>query len=146
MDSKKTGYFAQETVPSNSADYARALERVVARKRALIPIAGLRNPRIGTPDAGTSWIWCQGYDWVMGFFSCQLWLCHQLTGDPVFAGAARARRSQFRRVLADRRSQDHDIGFLFSLHAVADWRATGDPAARDMALSAAHILLGRFRE
>lgn len=146
MDSKKTGYFAQDMVPRSSADHAQALERVVARTGSLISIAGLRNPRIGTPDGGTSWIWCRGYDWVMGFFSGQLWLCHQLTGDPVFSGAARARRTQFRRVLEDRRSQDHDIGFLFSLHAVADWKATGDRAARDMALAAAGILLGRFRE
>ncbi len=146
MDSKTTDYFATERVTAGDAGYARALARCVERTRALLPQAGLRNPRIGLPDGGKQWIWCEGYDWVMGFFSGQLWLSHQLSGDPVFLGAARARRQQFQWVLDNRRAQDHDIGFLFSLHAVADWKMTGDPVAREMGLAAARILLSRFRE
>lgn len=146
MDTIKTSYFASETTPADVATYDQALGRSVDRLRALLPRAGLRNPRIGTPNGGKRWIWCQGYDWVMGFLSGQLWLAYQLSGDPVFSGAARARRPQFQYVLDHRKAQDHDIGFLFSLHSVADWRMTGDPVAREMGLSAARILLARFRE
>lgn len=145
MDTKKTDYFASERFVLGDDAFCHALDRCVERTRKLLPRAGLRNPRIGAPD-GNRWLWCHGYDWVMGFFSGQLWLSHQLSGDPVFSGAARARRSQFRWVLDNRRAQDHDIGFLFSLHAVADWKTTGCQEARNMGLAAAQILLSRFRE
>ncbi|SNS16828.1 glycoside hydrolase family 88 protein [Tropicimonas sediminicola] len=146
MDSKSSSYFASDEIAAGNAAYADALGRVVDRTRELLLVAGLRNPRIGEAGGGTRWVWCEGYDWVMGFFSGQLWLSFQLSGDPVFSGAARARRAQFQWVLDNRRAQDHDLGFLFSLHSVADWRMTGDPAAREMALAAARILMSRFRE
>jgi unsaturated chondroitin disaccharide hydrolase len=145
MDTRHTSYFAAESRSTGHDAYQAALGRAVARTEKTLARAGVRNPKIG--DAGNGWTWCSpGYDWVMGFFSGQLWLAHQLTGNPVFAQAARARRPQFARVLENRRFQDHDIGFLFSLHAVADWRMTGDRDARSMALEAARILLSRFRE
>lgn len=146
MDSTKTDYFAAERIALHEDAFDRALERCVARLRGVLPRAGLRNPRIGMPDGGTRWIWCEGYDWVMGFFSGQLGLCHQLSADPVFAQAIRARRPQFQWVLDNRHAQDHDLGFLFSLHAVADWSLTGDRQAREMALAAARLLVSRFRE
>ena len=91
----------------------------------MIRVTGLRNPKIGTSE--NRWIYCDGSDWVMGFLSGELWLAHQLTAEPVFAQAARARRSQFRSVLDDRRAMDHDLGFIFSLHSVAEWLSTGEP-------------------
>lgn len=146
MDSKRTSYFTAEQDRTGHDGFGATLDLCVQRQKRLLPIAGLRNPRIGTQDGTNRWLWCSGYDWVMGFFSGQLWLSYQLSGDPAFSGAARARRPQFQRVLEDRRAQDHDIGFLFSLHSVADYRMTGDLRARDMALDAARILLSRFRE
>lgn len=145
MDSRHTTYFAAEFRPRGQDAYQDALLRAVSRTRETLAQAGLRNPKIGAD--GNRWVYCaSGYDWVMGFFSGQLWLAHQLAGDPAFAHAARARRPQFARVLKERRLQDHDIGFLFSLHAVADWRMSGDRDARAMALEAARILVSRFRE
>lgn len=136
-------YFARETVATAIADHQMTLERCVERLREQMPVVGLRNPKIGT--AGNRWIYCDGPDWVMGFHSGELWLAYQLTGDPAFAGAAKARRPEFRRVLDNRRFRDHDLGFQFSLHSVADWRMTGDDVARAMALDAARLLAERFR-
>ena len=81
---------------------------------------------------------------MISFHSGQLWLAAHLTGDPVFVTAARARRPAFRWLLEHAEARDHDLGFQFSLHSVGDWLTTGDPVARDMALTAARFLLARF--
>ena len=144
MELQKSTYFASEVfVPGDDA-FQSALMRCVARLREMIPVTGLRNPKIGSSD--NHWIYCDGSDWVMGFLSGKLWLAHQLTADPVFAQSARARQTQFRAVLDDRKAMDHDLGFMFSLHSVAEWLATGDNVARAMAVEAARALVARFRE
>lgn len=124
--------------------YQAALDRCVAKVKAVLPQFGLRNPKIGNADLG--WTFCSPRDWVVGFFSGQLWLAATLTGDPVFREAAQARRPAFRYILEHRHARDHDLGFQFSLHAVADWRVTGSTVAREMALHAAQALLARFDE
>ena len=141
---QKTSYFDTDTDRGGDDRYQQALLRCVTKLRALLPVAGLRNPKIGTPN--NQWIWCDGPDWVMGFLSGQLWLAYQLSADPVFAAAVRARRPQFRTALDSRKARDHDLGFIFSLHSVADWLSTGDEVARAMGIEAARALVARFRE
>jgi unsaturated chondroitin disaccharide hydrolase len=124
--------------------YQDALVRCVERHRTLMPVHGLRNPKIGLPNL--TWSYCGPYDWVVGFHSGQLWLALQLTGDPVFLNAARARRPVFARILQNRHARDHDLGFQFSLSCVADWLMTGAPDAHALALQAARTLLARYHE
>jgi unsaturated chondroitin disaccharide hydrolase len=109
-----------------------------------MPVHGLRNPKIGLPDL--TWSYCGPYDWVVGFHSGQLWLALQLSGDPVFLNAARARRPVFAGILQNRHARDHDLGFQFSLSCVADWLMTGSDEARQLALRAARALLARYHE
>jgi unsaturated chondroitin disaccharide hydrolase len=127
----------------SSDRYQQALERCVSKLRVVMPVVGLRNPKIGRPDL--SWTYCGPFDWVMSFQSGQLWLALQLTGDPVFLNAARARRPAFRQILQNRHARDHDLGFQFSLSCVADWLMTGSSEARELGLRAAEALLARFR-
>ncbi|MFW5771718.1 MAG: glycoside hydrolase family 88 protein, partial [Phototrophicaceae bacterium] len=47
--------------------------------------------------------------------------------------------------LDDKIRLNHDLGFLFTLSARAQWQLTGDPAAHALALRAARVLLGRYR-
>lgn len=126
------------------ARYQAALERCVEKLRATMPVIGLRNPKIGLAD--NAWQYCSDIDWVIGFQSGQLWLALQLTGDPVFLNAARARRPAFRKILSNRLSRDHDLGFQFSLSCVADYMMTADREARDMGLKAAEALASRFHD
>lgn len=145
-NTQKTSYFSGDTdgLPDGKPDYQAALLRCVQRLRDVLPVAGLRNPKIGRSD--NSWAWCDGPDWVMGFLSGELWLAYQLTGDTTFSNAARARRGGFRQMLDDRKARDHDLGFVFSLSSVAEWQLTGDQTARAMAIEAARALVARFRE
>ena len=137
-------YRTVEMAGGAAADKSRqqALERCVQRLRDTMPVIGLRNPKIGLADH--SWSYCGPYDWVIGFLAGQYWLALTLTGDPVFLNAARARRAAMRGILRHRDAQDHDLGFQFSLTCVSEWMMTGDREARDMALEAAVLLLGRY--
>lgn len=144
MNAPANPYFASRAVPRARIEHQKALERVVARLADTMPTIGLRNPKIG--GEGDRWHFCNPGDWVISFHSGQLWLAYQLTGDVAFRNAAQARRPDFRYILEHRKVRDHDLGFQFSLHSVADWQMTGDREARAMALEAAGLLLARFRE
>jgi unsaturated chondroitin disaccharide hydrolase len=109
-----------------------------------MPIIGLRNPKIGRPDH--TWAYCDPFDWVISFYSGQLWLAAQLTGDPAFVVQAQARRQAFRHILVNPKEFDHDLGFQFSLSCVADWKMTGNEDARALALRAAEALSRRFNQ
>lgn len=137
-------YFANALRPAslNRAEHQIALERCIGKVREILPVIGVRNPKIGIDNL--KWSYCAPGDWVISFMSGQLWLALQLTGDPIFLNAARARRPAFRDILRNRRSQNHDLGFQFSLSCVADWRMTGSGEAHDMALDAARGLVSRY--
>ena len=146
MSAERDSYFggvSEKAALRSTERYQQTLERCVAKLRSTMPIGGLRNPKIGSPDL--TWTYCGPFDWVMSFQSGQLWLALQLTGDPVFLNAARARRQAFRRILQNRHARDHDLGFQFSLSCVADWLMTGSPEARELGIRAAEALLARFR-
>lgn len=121
-----------------------ALEGAVAKIRSLVPRHGLRNPRI-TPAGSRKYHYCDADEWVASFWPGQMWLAHSLTGDPALLHSARMRRPYFANVLAHPEWHDHDLGFLFSLSAVADYRLTGAPEARAMAIRAAEALAARWR-
>jgi unsaturated chondroitin disaccharide hydrolase len=108
-----------------------------------MPIIGGRNPKVGTADL--DWEYCQPGDWVSGFLCGQYWLAYHLTGDSVFANSARLRYTEFRDLLTRPTTLDHDLGFQFSLSAVADWTSTGNGDARALALEAADCLFALYR-
>lgn len=146
MNIEANSYFAAAEpafVTRHAQRHQQAIERCVDKLRQTMPVIGLRNPKIGT--ASNHWTYCAPFDWVVSFQAGQLWLALQLTGDPMFLNAARARRPVFRAILGHRQAQDHDLGFQFSLGCVADWLMTGDRESRGMALEAARLLLDRYR-
>ena len=144
MNAPRNPYYASVAASRAVAHHQAALMRAVDRLSAMMPVIGLRNPKIGRADL--TWDYCNGPDWVMSFHSGQLWLAHQLTGDPAFRDNAQARRPGFRAVLQNRKARDHDLGFQFSLSAVADWRMTGATEARELGLRSAEALVARFNE
>lgn len=85
--------------------------------------------------------------WVGGFWTGLNYLCHEMSGDHTFLEAARKSRHRFiKRLYENKKSLDHDIGFLFTLSCVADYKITGDLEARKIALDAADMLANRFNE
>ncbi len=125
--------------------FAKALSRVIAKIGQLAQVFGLRNPRMGI--AGTyTYEFCTEDEWVAGFWPGQLWLAYSLTGDERLRNSARARRGYFQRVLENPAWHDHDLGFLFLLSCVAEFKLTGSDGARTMALRAADFLAARWRQ
>ncbi|MFD2880267.1 glycoside hydrolase family 88 protein [Paenibacillus rhizoplanae] len=84
-------------------------------------------------------------DWTASFWTGMVWLAYEWTGDSRYREAAEEQLDSFRRRVEERIAVDtHDLGFLYSLSAVAAYRITGNPAAREMALEAAGLLADRY--
>jgi len=122
-----------------------ALGRVVSKVDSLIPQFGLRNPRISIPDT-LQYQFCIPDEWVASFWTGQLWLAHSITGQEHFKNSARMRTPYVQTVLEHPEWHDHDLGFLFSLSCVADYKLTGCERSRSMALRAADFLAARWRQ
>ena len=83
--------------------------------------------------------------WVGGFWTGMNYLCYELTKEEAFLKAARASGHRFsKRLYENPETLDHDIGFLYSLSSVADYKITGSLSARKMALDAADVLAARY--
>lgn len=124
--------------------FAAMLDRCIAKLRAVSPLDGDRAPRIGNPDL--TWTYCPDHDWVASFRIGTLWLSYQKTGDGFFRDRARVRDAYYDQLLITPDWHDHDLGFLYSLSAVADFRMTGNRVARERALAGADLLAARFVE
>ena len=85
--------------------------------------------------------------WTTSFWTGMRWLAWELTGDDRFRTAARRDTADFaRRVNFAEDLDTHDLGFLYTLSCVADWRLTGHGPARAAAISAADHLMRRLLE
>lgn len=124
--------------------FTHALHQALRTLRFTIPRMGSDRPEIGLPDF--SYARSQRHFWVEGFWSGQLWLAYAISADPIFYQAARQQRAYFAARLDLPETHDHDLGFLYSLSAVADYRLTGDPEARRIGLAAAEALAARFNQ
>jgi unsaturated chondroitin disaccharide hydrolase len=122
--------------------YSNTLTQTFDTIRRTIPKMGTNAPCIGNDDL--TYARCERDFWVEGFWSGQLWLAYDETKDTVFRDAARAQRPYFFERLDRPESQDHDMGFLYSLSLVADYKLTRDIDAHRGALRAAESLAGRY--
>ncbi|WP_322804367.1 glycoside hydrolase family 88 protein [Vibrio alfacsensis] len=137
---------SEMTYPSvryNAYDFQQHLLKVVDFTKGNIRKIGINNPKIGTVD--NQWVYCGASDWVSSFWTGQLWLCYQLTGQEEFKNSANFRKAYFKEMLANPNWHDHDLGFQFSLSCVAGHILTGDDEYKQMAIEAAHSLYLRFR-
>lgn len=86
-------------------------------------------------------------DWTNGFWTGMLWLAYEYTGDDKYKKVAQIHTENFEeRYNNDFVLNHHDLGFLYSLSAVADYRITGSEKARELGLKAANKLKGRYQE
>lgn len=107
---------------------------------------GKRCPMIGKGPQDYRWDYpaAEGYFWTDSFFTGELWLAYMLTGESKFKNCARMRNAHLKEILDRPLWLNHDLGFEFSLSAVADYKLTGNEEARDLALRAADALRSRF--
>ncbi|MEC0372247.1 glycoside hydrolase family 88 protein [Paenibacillus chibensis] len=85
-------------------------------------------------------------DWTEGFWSGILWLSYEYSKDSDIHRAAVSNIQSFtERLRLESCLEHHDIGFLYSLSALAAWIIDGEESARQTALQAADLLLKRWR-
>lgn len=87
-----------------------------------------------------------GNAWTSGFWPGLLWLAFEATGDERFKREGLSYVPLLNERLNKKLWVDHhDLGFLYSLSCVAAHKLTGDPAARDVAIRAAELMLTRYK-
>ena len=84
------------------------------------------------------------YWWTNGFWPGMLWIMYHSTGEEKYLKTARIIEERLDSALAGFEGLHHDVGFMWILTSVLDWRLTGDKTARKRALHAANILAGRY--
>jgi unsaturated chondroitin disaccharide hydrolase len=117
---------------------AESLARIRRHHRAI----GQQFPTIGE---GSRYQLTENAHWLAGFWTGLLWLAYAATGEEDLRAHAESLLPTFQQRLVKRVHITHDLGFLFTLSARAQWQMTGDPAARELALQAAEELLRRYR-
>ncbi|GEA49900.1 glucuronyl hydrolase [Vibrio inusitatus NBRC 102082] len=124
-------------VKTIKADIVESIQRNVSR-------IGTRNPMVGDDGPDFEYLYPEDYFWTDSFWTGQLWLAYGLTGDESLKNSARTRNAHLETILNTPLWIDHDLGFLFSLSVVADYKLTGCEKAKSLGLRAADALRNRF--
>ena len=83
--------------------------------------------------------------WTNGFWGGLMWLMYDATKNEDYKLTARRSEELLDPAFSDIDQLHHDVGFMWHLSAGADYRLTGDKAARNRALLAAMTLASRFK-
>lgn len=113
------------------------LDRVAQNAR----IWGEQFPTVGE---GTRYQITENNHWLAGFWTGLLWLAYAVSDREDLRLKAETLLGSFRDRLDRRIHITHDLGFLYTLSARAQWQLTGDAASRDLALQAARDLARRY--
>lgn len=138
----------QRWLASEDTDKAllnEALRYSVERVRQNLPMFTYAFPSLTAP--GGRYYPIPNTQWTTGFWSGMIWTAYALTKEEEFLRSGKIQTILFReRLDTDNEMQNHDIGFLYSLSAAADYKLTGDEFARETAIGAAYRLTKMYRE
>lgn len=84
--------------------------------------------------------------WTNGFWPGILWLAHRQTNQQHYADLAVRVEKKLDQAFLDFYGLHHDVGFMWQLSAVANYKLTGDQAAAKRGYLAASILASRFNQ
>lgn len=124
----------------------KALDYCINKERENIDIFGKLYPcpqsRDYLYDGQTN------YEWTNSFYTGMLWLAYEMTKEECFLKKAKEHSVDFKDRIENRLDtlNTHDIGFLYILSCVADYKVTGDENAKNVALKATELLSKRFSE
>lgn len=82
--------------------------------------------------------------WTNGFWTGILWRMYEITQKPMYREYAEKLEEKLDAVIEDFEILHHDVGFMWLLSGVADYRLTGNSKSRKRGLHAASTLAGRF--
>lgn len=82
--------------------------------------------------------------WTNGFWTGILWMMYETAQKPMYREYAERLEEKLDAVIEDFDALHHDVGFMWLLSAVADYRLTQNPRSRKRGMHAAGTLAGRF--
>jgi unsaturated chondroitin disaccharide hydrolase len=82
--------------------------------------------------------------WTNGFWPGLLWLLYRETGEARLQALAESCEAKLDEPLQAYEPLHHDVGFMWSLSAVANYKLTGNTLSKRRALTAASHLMGRY--
>lgn len=82
--------------------------------------------------------------WTNGFWPGLLWLVYRETGNESLKDTASLIEANMDAVLTDYYPLHHDVGFMWSLCSVANYKLSGNELSKRRAMTAASHLAGRF--
>jgi len=124
------------------AGFQIALAELLDRIRRHYRAFGDRFPVVGE---GRHYQFAGNDHWLAGFWTGLLWLAYAATGEEDLRAQAESLLGSFEERLDNQVHITHDLGFLFTLSARAQWQMTGEEKARQLALRAANELVQRYR-
>lgn len=128
--------WAKATVSRLIDRFAAERDRVGSKIPYIAEEGAYKKDMSATPE---DLIW-----WTNGFWPGILWQCFGATGDAAFADVARGVEDKLDGALDRYTGLHHDVGFMWLLSAVADYRLTGNERSQARGLHAAHLLAGRY--
>ncbi|GGA19740.1 glycoside hydrolase family 88 protein [Paenibacillus physcomitrellae] len=82
--------------------------------------------------------------WTAGFWPGLLWMLYEESKEPQFRATAEACEERLDEVLDGYDRLDHDLGFMWILTSLANYKLNGSELSRRRAFKAANYLAGRF--
>ncbi len=84
--------------------------------------------------------------WTNGFWGGLMWIMYEQTGNEEYKKTALRSEELMDKAFSDVQQLHHDVGFMWHILAGANYRLTGDMAARNKNLIAAMTLASRYKE
>lgn len=84
--------------------------------------------------------------WTSSFFIGMCFLAYEHSGDRIFLKYEKEYLKSFEERVVHRQHISHDLGFLYTLSCVADYKVTGNPEGKRIALMAANMLAERYHD
>ncbi|MDR0455329.1 MAG: glycoside hydrolase family 88 protein [Treponema sp.] len=133
------------TVPHEAQDWAQQIWRKIEIKMsAQCGRLGVCAPYAAINGRYTDKMTDNIYWWTNGFWPGMLWIMYHAGGEDRYLKTARAIEERLDAALAGFEGLHHDVGFMWMLASVLDWRLTSDKDARRRALHAVNLLAGRY--
>jgi unsaturated chondroitin disaccharide hydrolase len=86
-------------------------------------------------------------DWTASFWIGMLFLAKEITSGTEFDATIASQLAVFKTRLDKKIAlETHDIGFLYSLSAVADYKVNGNETSKQLAIDAADLLMTRYHD
>ena len=137
--------FFKDADKLTEAKIDKAIEQVLEKLKKYIPYFGEGFK----PEASVGNVYgvLKDSSWVASFYTGSLWLAYELSSDEIFRKTAESHLTFFERKINEKIAlETHDLGFLYTLSCVAEYKITGNEKAKDLAIEAAKFLAVRFKE